>query len=162
MQSVKFYFLLSDVMLILYIINDSTSWSYMDSSLCRQCRGVYVNIKLFLPSQNSLKNSKKIFCHLFFLFFFFTDFTDLSDSQSFFLHRKWNIKKRNINNRRLFNSYLFIYSFKNLFLFISFFFLSKWYKHQQKSSSSSSSYRAGSTDIPDPLSPLLPIVHRPR
>ena len=27
---------------------------------------------------------------------------------------------------------------------------------------SSSSYRAGSTDIPDPLSPLLPIVHRPR
>ena len=25
-----------------------------------------------------------------------------------------------------------------------------------------SSYRAGSTDIPDPLSPLLPIVHRPR
>ena len=27
--------------------------------------------------------------------------------------------------------------------------------------SSSSSYRAGSTDIPDPLSPLLPIVHRP-
>ena len=30
------------------------------------------------------------------------------------------------------------------------------------SSSSSSSYCAGSTDIPDPLSPLLPIVHRPR
>ena len=30
------------------------------------------------------------------------------------------------------------------------------------SSSSSSSYRAGSTDIPDPLSPLLPIVHHPR
>ena len=29
-------------------------------------------------------------------------------------------------------------------------------------SSSSSSCRAGSTDIPDPLSPLLPIVHRPR
>ena len=29
-------------------------------------------------------------------------------------------------------------------------------------SSSSSSYRAGSTDIPDPLPPLLPIVHRPR
>ena len=29
-------------------------------------------------------------------------------------------------------------------------------------SSSSSSYRTGSTDIPDPLSPLLPIVHRPR
>ena len=28
--------------------------------------------------------------------------------------------------------------------------------------SSSSSYRAGSTYIPDPLSPLLPIVHRPR
>ena len=28
--------------------------------------------------------------------------------------------------------------------------------------SSSSSYRAGSTDIADPLSPLLPIVHRPR
>ena len=27
---------------------------------------------------------------------------------------------------------------------------------------SSSSYRAGSTDIPDPLTPLLPIVHRPR
>ena len=30
------------------------------------------------------------------------------------------------------------------------------------SSSSSSSYRAGSTDIPYPLSPLLPIVQRPR
>ena len=28
--------------------------------------------------------------------------------------------------------------------------------------SSSSSCRAGSTDIPDPLSPLLPFVHRPR
>ena len=28
--------------------------------------------------------------------------------------------------------------------------------------SSSSSYRAGSTDIPDPLSPFLPIVHRLR
>ena len=28
--------------------------------------------------------------------------------------------------------------------------------------SSSSSYRAGSTDIPDPLSPLLPIVYRPK
>ena len=27
---------------------------------------------------------------------------------------------------------------------------------------SSSSCRAGSTDIPDPLSPLLSIVHRPR
>ena len=26
---------------------------------------------------------------------------------------------------------------------------------------SSSSYRAGSTDIPDPLSPLFPMVHRP-
>ena len=32
----------------------------------------------------------------------------------------------------------------------------------QHLTSSSSSYRAGSTDIPDPLSPLLPIVHRPR
>ena len=32
----------------------------------------------------------------------------------------------------------------------------------QVDTSSSSSYRAGSTDIPDPLSPLLPIVHRPR
>ena len=30
------------------------------------------------------------------------------------------------------------------------------------SSSSSSSCRAGSTDIPDPLSPLFPIVHCPR
>ncbi len=37
---------------------------------------------------------------------------------------------------------------------------STWYIY--KNSSSSSSYRAGSTDIPDPLSPLLPIVHRPR
>ena len=27
---------------------------------------------------------------------------------------------------------------------------------------SSSSCRTGSTDIPDPLSPLFPIVHRPR
>ena len=36
------------------------------------------------------------------------------------------------------------------------------HKTKLSSSSSSSSYRAGSTDIPDPLSPLLPIVHRPR
>ena len=35
-----------------------------------------------------------------------------------------------------------------------------WQKYNY--TSSSSSYRAGSTDIPDPLSPLLPIVHRPR
>ena len=35
-------------------------------------------------------------------------------------------------------------------------------KNLQGVISSSSSYRAGSTDIPDPLSPLLPIVHRPR
>ena len=40
-------------------------------------------------------------------------------------------------------------------------FLTKWHTHT-KIFSSSSSYRAGSTDIPDPLSPLLPIVHRPR
>ena len=33
---------------------------------------------------------------------------------------------------------------------------------KQHINKSSSSYRAGSTDIPDPLSPLLPIVHRPR
>ena len=39
--------------------------------------------------------------------------------------------------------------------------LMKWRK-KRKYTSSSSSYRAGSTDIPDPLSPLLPIVHRPR
>ena len=32
----------------------------------------------------------------------------------------------------------------------------------QNQTSSSSSCRAGSTDIPDPLSPLLPIVHRLR
>ena len=36
------------------------------------------------------------------------------------------------------------------------------YKNGFGIKSSSSSYRAGSTDIPDPLSPLLPIVHRPR
>ena len=35
-------------------------------------------------------------------------------------------------------------------------------EHRYNTSSSSSSYRAGSTDIPDPLSPFLPIVHRPR
>ena len=36
-----------------------------------------------------------------------------------------------------------------------------YYQHL-KSESSSPSCCAGSTDIPDPLSPLLPIVHRPR
>ena len=36
------------------------------------------------------------------------------------------------------------------------------YSHPQVTLISSSSCRAGSTDIPDPLSPLLPIVHRPR
>ena len=37
-------------------------------------------------------------------------------------------------------------------------------KHESSSSSSSSSSscRAASTDIPDPLSPLLPIIHRLR
>ena len=47
---------------------------------------------------------------------------------------------------------------------------SHWYKILSKfinidavcAKTSSSSYRAGSTDIPDPLSPLLPIIHRPR
>ena len=34
--------------------------------------------------------------------------------------------------------------------------------YDSQSSSSSSSCRAGSTDIPDPLSPLFPIVHRLR
>ena len=42
----------------------------------------------------------------------------------------------------------------NIYLFSVFIF---FYIH-----TSSSSYRAGSTDIPDPLLPLLPIVHRPR
>ena len=40
-------------------------------------------------------------------------------------------------------------------------YLSPWWNFLYEESSSSSS-RAGSTDIPDPLSPLLPIVHRPR
>ena len=35
-------------------------------------------------------------------------------------------------------------------------------KPEMHSYFSSSSYRTGSTDIPGPLSPLLPIVHRPR
>ena len=42
--------------------------------------------------------------------------------------------------------YIYIYTYIYIYIYIS----------------SSSSYRAGSTDIPDPLSPLLPIVHRPR
>ena len=46
-----------------------------------------------------------------------------------------------------------IYSFTNHIYLITYI---------SSSSSSSSSCRAGSTDIPDPLSPLLPIVHRPR
>ena len=37
----------------------------------------------------------------------------------------------------------------------------KLLEHAQSYISSSSSCRAGSTDIPDPLSPLFPIVHRP-
>ena len=40
--------------------------------------------------------------------------------------------------------------------------LLNWLLNKGMATSSSSSYRAGSTDIPDPLSPLLPIVHRPR
>ena len=35
----------------------------------------------------------------------------------------------------------------------------RWIAPLYSLSSSSSSYRAGSTDIPDPLSPLLPMVH---
>ena len=46
----------------------------------------------------------------------------------------------------------------NLYYFLLYLFVEKY----NIASSSSSSYRAGSTDIPDPLSPLLPIVHRPR
>ena len=46
-------------------------------------------------------------------------------------------------------------------------FLRLYYKYLLKyimdiSSSSSTSCRAGGTDIPDPLSPLFPVVHRPR
>ena len=47
--------------------------------------------------------------------------------------------------KHIYNIYIYIYIYINKF-----------------SSSSSSSCRAGSTDISDPLSPLLPIVHRPR
>ena len=35
----------------------------------------------------------------------------------------------------------------------------KFSSYQRNDTSSSSSYRATSTDIPDPLSPLLPVVH---
>ena len=38
----------------------------------------------------------------------------------------------------------------------------KWENQLETISSPSSSCRAGSTDIPDPLSPLFPIVHRLR
>ena len=58
----------------------------------------------------------------------------------------------------------------NLYIYMIWFGWFLWYisycrLFNAKSSlyiSSSLSYRAGSTDIPDPLSPLLPIVHRPR
>ena len=46
-------------------------------------------------------------------------------------------------------TYVYIYIYIFVYVYICLFI------------SSSSSYRAGSTDIPDPLSPLLPIVHRP-
>ena len=51
------------------------------------------------------------------------------------------------------SKYLFHDLVNSFFIFSSYFFYS---------SSSSSSCHAGSTDIPYPLSPLLPIVHRPR
>ena len=53
------------------------------------------------------------------------------------------------------------------FVFLLFSFYRQLEQHNPEddeffSGSSSSSCHAGSTDIPDPLSPLLPIVHRPR
>ena len=44
--------------------------------------------------------------------------------------------------------YVYTYSYFNIYIYIYIYI-----------SSSSSSCRAASTDIPDPLSPLLPIVH---
>ena len=44
--------------------------------------------------------------------------------------------------------YIYIYIYTHIYIYIYI--------------SSSSSCRTGSTDIPDPLSPLLPIVHRPK
>ena len=57
------------------------------------------------------------------------------------------------------NPYLTMVSVKQVG--IKYHFLSLWYE-SLANISSSSSWSAGSMDIPDPLSPLLPIVHRPR
>ena len=52
-----------------------------------------------------------------------------------------------MNQTYIFPDYYMVYIYIYIYIYIS---------------SSSSSYRAGSTDILDHLSPLLPIVHRPR
>ena len=55
--------------------------------------------------------------------------------------------------------YIFVYKTRKLEIVFQNKFISVLLAEQI---SSSLSYRVGSTDIPDPLSPLLPIVHHPR
>ena len=66
----------------------------------------------------------------------------------------------NPNNQSSINLYFYLLSISHsLFLSLS---LSLYIYIYIYIYISSSSCRTGSTDIPDPLSPLLPIVHRPR
>ena len=64
--------------------------------------------------------------------------------------------------------HIYLFNKLHMYLFVtSYFFIcshtrSLFEPSVSSNISSSSSCRAGSTDIPDPLLPLLPIVHRPR
>ena len=88
--------------------------------------------------------------------------TDLQFHQSFFRSQQRLFQKRLVLlvSPSTLCYTAFILRWQDLYICLSFRFLlfSLWGLLEQ----SSSSYRAGSTDIPDPLSPLLPIVHRPR
>ena len=53
--------------------------------------------------------------------------------------------------------YIHIYIYKYIYTYVYVYVYTYIYIHI-----SSSSYRAGGTFIPDPLSPLLPIFYRPR
>ena len=70
------------------------------------------------------------------------------------LHAPWIVQPRMKKKEKKVKKQQHIYMSLRVCVYL---FVWDWYKNL-----SSSSYRAGSTDIPDPLSPLLPIVHRPR
>ena len=92
------------------------------------------------------------------IFYFLVQFSLLSSHN---VERKISSKGLEIN-LPLSLSHEYTHAFSRFLPKINFSLWISKHNYLNINSSSPSSYRAGSTDIPDPLSPLLPIVHRPR